>query len=556
MSNSIKYNASPETLSLNTGNFWIGTGDVGKGPTDITGFWNAINPPVAGGGYTIYVNKAIQGPSIMVASNDAELIVITNEIAGTTYTTINECFNYFIGQSDKFVLNSYIYPIITEELKFYSDASLVPSYPKNGTSWYDLSGEGNNGTLTNGPTFNSNGYLVFDGVDDYVGASGVGISNYSEAFSMGVWFKVDSTATWDNDYKSNIYSIAGSYNGQYGLFKSNDDELGMQLRDANSTIIATVSGNSKGVWYNLISTWDGSSTLKLYLNGELVDTNTAGGITGTPDSTNLHIAGKRAFGGAEGNVFEGDIAICNYYKKELSSNEVLQNYYQSKIVTDGLVFALDPGNLVSYEDGSTTTYSLTGSLNGSLTNGTGYSSEAGGVFIFDGNDDRINNFSEDIEPAIISIEYWKKWTTVGDDWLIGNQTSDPIDNNNGWYHRIDTPSENFFARFGVGSTSRSVTYNPIVPNEWTHIVTTFDPSEGVKLYWNGALVATNTNGGTLSYTSVLGLEIGGANDGTRDTPGPLGPVRIYNRALTAGEVSQNYTAQSVLFKPPAIAPQA
>ena len=41
---------------------------------------------------------------------------------------------------------------------------------------------------------------------------------------------------------------------------------------------------------------------------------------------------------------------------------------------------------------------------------------------------------------------------------------------------------------------------------------------------------------------MLGLEIGGANDGSRDTPGPVGPVRIYDRALTAGEVTQNYNA--------------
>ena len=218
------------------------------------------------------------------------------------------------------------------------------------------------------------------------------------------------------------------------------------------------------------------------------------------------------------------------------------------IVTDGLVFSIDAGSPRSYPGTGTTVNSLIGSNSGSLINGTGYSSSNGGVFTFDGNDDRINDFSENIQPANISIEYWKNWTTVSDDWLIGNQTSNPSNNNNGWYSRIDSPSYNFIARFGVGSTSRSLSYtSAVVLNEWTHVVTSFNSSEGAKLYWNSELASTNTNGGTLSYANVLGLEIGGANDGSRDTPGPVGPVRIYNKALTADEVSQNYNAQKSRF---------
>ena len=98
MPNAIKYNTSAETLALKKGNFWIGTGDVGKGPTSSTGYYNGITPP--SGGYTIYLNKASGGPSIYVASNDSQLISLTNTIAGTSYTTANECFNYYTGQSD------------------------------------------------------------------------------------------------------------------------------------------------------------------------------------------------------------------------------------------------------------------------------------------------------------------------------------------------------------------------------------------------------------------------------------------------------------------------
>ena len=50
------------------------------------------------------------------------------------------------------------------------DAADKNSYIGSGTVWNDVSGNGNNGTLTNGPTFsNANGgCIVFDGVDEYV----------------------------------------------------------------------------------------------------------------------------------------------------------------------------------------------------------------------------------------------------------------------------------------------------------------------------------------------------------------------------------------------------
>ena len=62
MPNSIKYNTSAETLALKKGDFYIGTGDVSKGPTSTTGYYDGITPPA--GGYTIYLNKAGNGPSI------------------------------------------------------------------------------------------------------------------------------------------------------------------------------------------------------------------------------------------------------------------------------------------------------------------------------------------------------------------------------------------------------------------------------------------------------------------------------------------------------------
>jgi hypothetical protein len=167
MPNSIKYNTSSESNALTSGNFHLGVGDVAKGPTSTTGYYNVINPP--SGGYTIYLNKASQGPSIYVASNDSELISLTNSIGGQSFITAAQCKEWFLEQNDKMLVNREYETIVTDGLVFMVDAGFTPSYPGSGTAWNDLVGD-DNGTLENGPTFDSGdgGSIDFDGSDDLV----------------------------------------------------------------------------------------------------------------------------------------------------------------------------------------------------------------------------------------------------------------------------------------------------------------------------------------------------------------------------------------------------
>ena len=103
MPNAIKYNTSAETLALKKGNFWIGTGDVGKGPTSSTGFYNGITPP--SGGYTIYLNKETGGPSIYTVTTEAQMVSLTNSIGSQSFTTSGQCLNWFATQTDKMIFN-------------------------------------------------------------------------------------------------------------------------------------------------------------------------------------------------------------------------------------------------------------------------------------------------------------------------------------------------------------------------------------------------------------------------------------------------------------------
>jgi hypothetical protein len=86
--------------------------------------------------------------------------------------------------------------IVTSGLILSLDAANSRSYPGSGTTWSDLSGNGNTGTLTNGPTF-SNNSLVFDGTNDY-STTPDSTSLRPASFSIDTWFRPTSFGTYNN----------------------------------------------------------------------------------------------------------------------------------------------------------------------------------------------------------------------------------------------------------------------------------------------------------------------------------------------------------------------
>jgi hypothetical protein len=82
--------------------------------------------------------------------------------------------------------------IVTNGLVLNLDAAKTDSYPGTGSIWRDLSGNSNNGTLTNGPTFSGIGKqasIVFDGSDDkvYCGSGSTIDFNVSQSFTTCCW---------------------------------------------------------------------------------------------------------------------------------------------------------------------------------------------------------------------------------------------------------------------------------------------------------------------------------------------------------------------------------
>jgi hypothetical protein len=224
---------------------------------------------------------------------------------------------------------SYYGNVVRDGLILNLDAGKVDSYPRTGTLWTDLSGNGNNGTLTNfgSQTIwngDNGGSIVFDGTNDYVDCgNGLTINTAVNTCTINVWFKQSTSASTYRLLTSKGPSDA-------------DENFALGVHYTNSKIYFDVGGSgayidttysySLNTWYNVCVTHNrvaGSSTLKLYING--VDTpSTTIQPTLTPVTNNSNFI----IGSGRGNSlpFPGNISLVYLYNRVLSITEVLQNY--------------------------------------------------------------------------------------------------------------------------------------------------------------------------------------------------------------------------------------
>jgi hypothetical protein len=224
--------------------------------------------------------------------------------------------------------------IIENGLTLFLDASNIRSYPGSGTTWLDLSGNGNTGTLTNGPTFNAGnmGRIVFDGVDDYVGIPHNSILAPTSQISYGAWAFLSN---WN--ITNNLRLLSKTQSGGYniGLNEATIGDgnfggiiyLGGSYRQAKVTRSTISSG-----WHYIIMTCDGRY-FKLYIDGVNVNTYDHGLV-----ATISYAFNNRFLIGAEpgettevdGSYWSGNISQVQVYNRSLSAAEVLQNYNATK----------------------------------------------------------------------------------------------------------------------------------------------------------------------------------------------------------------------------------
>ena len=212
--------------------------------------------------------------------------------------------------------------IIDDGLVLNLDADNYSSYFGSGTTWHDVSPSGNDATLTNGPTFQSDpAAIVFDGVDDYGTFSGV-LDNFSdgtEPFSIEMWV---SAPDHPNNYWGYVlHNNAGTSIG-FSFVTIAVNPSGYYVASVFGQWQQMITSVDKSNIAHIVLTYDGNLNQKVYVNNSFENSYDQSGSYTSDTITTLggtrHDAGFRPL---EGNIHE-----VRVYNKELTADEIEYNF--------------------------------------------------------------------------------------------------------------------------------------------------------------------------------------------------------------------------------------
>ena len=492
MPNVIKYSAgATPSGSLRKGNMLIGNNTADYGAT----FYNGINPP--NGGYTIYLNKSSGGPSIYCPTNDTQLISITNQIS-PSYNYISNGGNFANGTISPFN-SSYSDPGgVARVVSIANDRPYIGS------------------TSTNALEFNYNAGSAF-GV--------IGLLTVGQTYTFSFWAKVTSGS-----------SFGISWNNQNGSGETNAWSSG------GFTITTSWKRYSQVFTYDVART-----TFYFYTRNQTIGTLAV--------FTEFQVTSGSAAAGP-GLTTAGE--AINWFKSQ--DDKIIANFNYEGIVTNGLVLNLDAGfspsmttlpvNTVGGGYGSYIPpwYDLSGNNNsGSLINGPTFNSANSGSIVFDGVNDTVSvpdnavlDFTVNLTSEVwINLNLYKDISIVNAKGNGGGQIKD--------YNYLFVGSNTSIAfRFsnGINDQSSPTISKFILPEgTWGHVVGVLDTT-AIRIYLNGVEIGTATTRTINPNPNNSPLYISGP---TYSLNGKIAISRIYNRALTATEVLQNYNAQKSRF---------
>ena len=256
--------------------------------------------------------------SLTFTSAEAQVyIVLQDDVGNGTYTGNGTSGIYIWGA----------------QLERGSSAS--PYYPttgtaKNrGTTLIDLTGRGNSGTLTNGPTYSSanGGSLVFDGVDDYVLGT-IPSSTFSGAHSIGCWFYRKTVTQWSGLFSTNV----GTTSCPILTFIESTNIIGTNQAGVNGAYVGIDLGaDHLYKWIYCVMTVSGSTNgsavnVYAYKDGSLLTA--TGSLYWTLSSSSSYYVGRHYQGGSQ--IHNGNIAQVSIYNRALTAAEIQQNFIATR----------------------------------------------------------------------------------------------------------------------------------------------------------------------------------------------------------------------------------
>lgn len=451
---------------------------------------------------------------------------------------------------------------ITGRVGWRTFVSPLPTIWNNLTHYYSadntaIDSKGSiHGTLVNGATYSTgkiNAGFGLDGVNDYVNVGNLFGFDGTTPFSISFIFKLNANiANYSIKYLvGNQTRTAFPTNGTGAFLYTGDggatNRLAFAMANNGNRLVVYIKNNlAINTFYHCVVSYNGNglnSGLNTYINGVSEKLSVFSDSLTLPISSSSQLS---TFGSTLGtsDFFNGVIDEVGVWDRALSVTDVTELYNAGAgkqyvpptptIVTNGLVLNLDASNALSYPGTGTTWTDLSGNgNNGTLINGTSYSSANGGVMVFDGVNDSVLGNTNTLNNS-------QSFTTIT--WFSANQV---IAEQHLTNLKATPPTQLYVAGGTIGTWDYgSLSGGTILPNTWYMVVCTRDSSGAGKLYINGQYIATST---LKSYSANTQFVIGTFGGGGYYFGGKIGMSQIYNRDLTLSEIQQNFNATKTRF---------
>jgi hypothetical protein len=444
--------------------------------------------------------------------------------------------------------------IVSSNLLLALDPANNKCYVGSGVTIRDLLGISSLGTLYNGPTFSSNfgGYLNYDGANDYASIPNSNAINLTDNITVSMWCRMNDLTYGYYPLSKGGYDFgfdAGTGKMYFGVRNNTAD--GYKIGIGSTTV-------NRGIWTHYTGTKSGTA-VSFFINGVY-----SGGVALTFIG-NISNSSPFTLGAANGSYYTPcDISQVLLYSRKLSDEEIEQNYdatrkryeYSVPINTDGLLLNLDAGSLLSYAGSGNSWLDMSGNNNaGLLVNGPTYTgSGVTGALVFDGTNDYVTLVSTgttfNYNRSSFTVGGWTNISSLPVSYygVILSKWNTGAGNDNEFI--LNTTDGNKFI-FGVdfddsltpdAQSNDYVISNTIISaNTWYYVVATFNNGL-IKLYVNGVFDSSvQSSYSTVKTNNSCSLDIGRFGT-TFYSIGRRGVVHMYNRALTASEIYQNYDA--------------
>lgn len=424
--------------------------------------------------------------------------------------------------------------IVSSNLLLALDPANNKCYVGSGVTIRDLLGISSSGTLLNGPTYSSNfgGYLNYDGANDYTTIPHSSAINLTDNITVSMWCRMNDL-TYDYYPLSKMSGINGyefgfsAASGKMYLGIRNNAGDGFKAATASTTV-------NRGIWTHYTGTKSGTG-VSIFINGVY-----SGGLALTYIGS-LSNSVAFSLGSANGSYYTPcDISQVLLYSRKLTDEEIEQNYdatrkryeYSVPINTDGLLLNLDAGSLLSYAGSGNSWFDMSGNYNpGLLVNGPTYSgSGVTGTLVFDGTNDYVT-LGKDILSSVYTVSSW---------FMLGDQAANrmQIIFDSGYSGVLMNKSGGEFYYKNVPSYFLNFSYS-FNFNTWYNL-TAVNASNKKSIYINGLLVSSIFDNS--SFEPVNNFVIGSNAGSVEFLLGKIAGIIVYNRALTASEIYQNYDA--------------